>query len=422
MSRPALMEDPLRQACPTIEPPLTDQPTGPDLSGLRVAFVSGNYNYLRDGANRAQNELVGFLLEHGAAVRVYSPTTGRPAFEPVGDLVSVPSTPLPFGRKEYRIALRLSRAIEEDIRAFAPNVVHISLPLFHGRSALKLARRLGVATIAAMHTRFETYPRYYGLQMFERPLLALLRRFYRGCDFVVAPCAAVAEDMKHQGMGENIGVWTRGVDTQAFHPCQRSQDWRDDLGLEPGVPVVAFLGRLVLEKGLDDFVATVSALADRGMVFRTLIIGDGPARADLEQRLPGAAFAGFLHGQALARALASADILLNPSSTEGFSNVTLEAMASGLAVVAADSIGNNNLVVDGQTGALAPPNDIAAFSEALARYVADADLRKAHGEAGRARALQFTWARANAGIADIYMGVLAARKKTAAASATAGRV
>lgn len=386
-------------------------PVAQDLSHLRIAFVSGNYNCLRDGANRAQNMLVRYLLDRGAAVRVYSPTIQTPAFEPAGDLVSIPSSPLPFGRKEYRIAWGLPRAIRQDIAAFAPNLFHISLPLFHGRAALRFARRMGVPVVAAMHTRFETYPRYYGLGFLEPPLLAVLRRFYRGCDHVVAPCEPVAATMRDQGMGDNIGVWTRGVDTAAFHPRHRDLQWRGAQGLAADVPVVAFLGRLVVEKGLADFAATVLALKGRGHRFQTMVIGDGPARDEFERKLGDAAFVGFQHGEGLARALASADVLLNPSSTEGFSNVSLEAMASGVPVVAADAIGNSNLVIDGHNGALVPTADIGGYADAIARYLADPGLRQAHAANARRLAEDFTWDHANRRMAEVYCAALSAVRK-----------
>lgn len=378
-----------------------------DLSKLRIAFVSGNYNCLRDGANRAQNMLVRFLLDRGAAVRVYSPTCDGPAFEPAGDLVSVPSSPLPFGRKEYRIAWHLPRAVREDIAAFAPNLFHISLPLFHGRSALKLARRMGVPAVAAMHTRFETYPRYYGLGALERPLLALLRGFYRNCDRVVAPCQSAAEMMQAQGMGQNIGIWSRGVDSGIFRPDRRDTAWRRAHGFADDLPVIVFLGRLVLEKGLGDFADTVMRLRAKGARFGVLVIGEGPARAEFEQKLGDAVFVGYQQGEALARALASADVLLNPSSTEAFGNVSLEAMACGLPVVAAHAPGNSSIVVDGLTGALVPPGEIESYVQVIGRYLADPALLKAHAFNALARSETFTWDRANEGIVDAYLAALA---------------
>lgn len=379
----------------------------PDLSALRIAFVSGNYNCLRDGANRAQNMLVRYLLDHGAAVRVYSPTCDTPAFAPVGDLVSIPSRPLPFGRKEYRLAWHLSRGVRHDVAAFAPNLFHISLPFLHGSSALKLARRMGVPVVAAMHTRFETYPRYYRLGLFERPLLAALRRFYRACDHVVAPCESAARTMERQGLGTNVGIWTRGVDTDLFSPARRDEAWRRGHGLMGDAPVIAFLGRLVLEKGLGDFAATIARLRAVGEVFRVLVIGDGPARAEFAKALGDGVFVGFQHGEGLARAIASADILLNPSSTEAFGNVSLEAMACGLPVVAADATGNSNLVVDGLTGALVRPGDVDGYVGALRRYLGSSSLRQAHAFNALARSKVFSWDRASEGIARTYLAALA---------------
>lgn len=377
-----------------------------DLSRLRIAFISGNYNCVRDGANRAQNMLVRYLIDRGAAVRVYSPTIDRPAFAPAGDLVSVPSIPMAFGRKEYRVSLTLPAATRADIAAFKPNIFHISLPFFHGKSALALARRMGVPVVGAMHTRFETYPRYYHLGLFERPMIARLRQFYRGCDRVVAPCELAARTMEEQDMGDAIGIWSRGVDQGVFNPGRRDFQWRRSLGFADDEPVVAFLGRLVLEKGLGEFAAAIDRLRGGSAGFRVLVIGDGPARAWFAARLPDAVFAGFQHGPDLGRALASADLLLNPSATEAFGNVSLEAMACGLPVVAADAAGNNSIVIDGRTGALVQPDDIDGYADAIRRYLADPALRLAHGRNALAHSGLFSWDRANAAMVDTYFSVL----------------
>ena len=132
------------------------------VQNLRIALFSGNYNYVRDGANQSLNRLVGYLLRQGAEVRVYSPTVAKPAFEPAGDLVSLPSLPIP-SRAEYRVATGLSRRVRRDLEAFAPNVVHISAPDPAGHRAVSWARERGLPVLASVHTRFETYPRYYNL-------------------------------------------------------------------------------------------------------------------------------------------------------------------------------------------------------------------------------------------------------------------
>jgi hypothetical protein len=125
-------------------------------AGMRVALFSGNYNYTRDGANKALNKLVAHLLAQGADVRVFSPTSRHPAFEPAGELISVPSIALP-GRSEFRVALGLPAAIKDEVRKFRPNIIHLSAPDFLGTAAQRLAREMNVPVVASLHTRFETY-------------------------------------------------------------------------------------------------------------------------------------------------------------------------------------------------------------------------------------------------------------------------
>ncbi|HET7816286.1 MAG TPA: glycosyltransferase, partial [Sphingomicrobium sp.] len=152
-----------------------------DPHDLRIALFSGNYNYVRDGANQALNRLVGYLLRQGAQVRIYSPTTDTPAFEPVGEVVSIPSVPIP-GRSEYRLGLGLSGEARRDLEQFRPNVVHIAAPDIIGHRAVSWARSRGIPAIASVHTRFDTYLAYYHLQWLEPTVRALMRRLYRRCD------------------------------------------------------------------------------------------------------------------------------------------------------------------------------------------------------------------------------------------------
>src|SRR6478609_4330690 len=116
------------------------QPSAVQASDLRVALFSGNYNYVRDGANQALNRLVGYLLRQGVQVRVYSPTVANPAFEPTGDLVDVPAIPIP-GRAEYRLPIALPARVRRDLKRFNPNVVHVSSPDLVGHRAVSWARR-----------------------------------------------------------------------------------------------------------------------------------------------------------------------------------------------------------------------------------------------------------------------------------------
>jgi len=371
---------------------------------LRVALFTGNYNYVRDGANQALNRLVEYLLRQGVTVRIYSPTTDTPAFEPQGDLVSIPSFPIP-GRSEYRVGTGLPRAIRADLRAYRPNIVHIASPDIIGHRAVTWARRNGLPAVASVHTRFETYARYYGLSWLQTVGEAVLRRLYQRCVEIYAPSDSMAAVLTDQRMSKRVRIWSRGIDRGLFHPGRRDMVWRQGLGIGDDEAVVLFVARLVLEKGLDVLAATLDSLAARGGSHRALIVGDGPARGWIEERAPGAIFTGFLKGEDLARAYASADMMFNPSSTETFGNVTLEAMASGLPVVAARATGSLSLVDDGVSGILTTPDDVDASAAALAHYIADPAARAAAGAAGLARAARYDWDAINGAVLDRYLAV-----------------
>lgn len=375
-------------------------------SDLRVALFSGNYNYTRDGANQALNLLVAHLLAAGATVRVYSPTSKHPAFPPTGDLVSVPAIPFPGERGEYKIARGLPRRPRRDLEAFAPNIVHVSAPDFLGQAALRWARRRGIATLASLHTRFETYPRYYGLAVIEPAIVALLRRFYRRVDKVMVPGESMAELLRDWGVETPIGIWSRGMDHDRFSPARRDLTWRRGLGIADTDVALGFLGRLVKEKGLDIFAAVSRELQARGVPHKVLVVGQGPARDWFASQVPQAVFAGFQSGDDLGRAVASMDVFFNPSVTETFGNVTLEAMAAGVPVVAARATGAIDLVDEGVTGYLVPPRDVSAYADAIQRIVAEPALRDSLGAAGHAKAAGYSWEKANQAVLDAYLELL----------------
>jgi glycosyltransferase involved in cell wall biosynthesis len=374
-------------------------------SDLRVALFSGNYNYVRDGANQALNRLADYLLREGAAVRVYAPTTRTPAFPPTGDLVDVPAVPIP-GRWEYRIGVGIPPRVRRDIRNFRPNIFHVASPEITGHRAVTLAHRWDLPVIASVHTRFETYPRYYGCAFLEPVLLALLRRFYRRCDAIFAPSDSMAQLLRDQRMNYDVGIWSRGIDREIFNPGRRDLEWRRSLGIADEVPAIGFVGRLVMEKGLDVFSDAIDRLARRQIPHKVLVVGDGPARDWFERRLPDACFAGFQAGADLGRAVASMDMLFNPSVTETFGNVTLEAMAAGLPVVAAAATGSQSLVADGVTGRLVRPGAIDRFCEALSFYCADEAARLAAGEAGFAVSQHYGWDEVNQELVDAYIRII----------------
>lgn len=374
-------------------------------SDLRIALFSGNYNITVDGANRALNRLVGYFLRQGAAVRVYSPTVDNPGMPPTGDLVSLPSLPIPL-RPDYRLSSGINARIKADLAEFKPNVVHVSAPDVSGHRAIAWAAKQNLPVVASVHTRFETYLPYYHLGFLVPVAVAIQRRFYRRCDALLAPSQSMVDVLLAERMGRDIGIWSRGVDRSIFDPARRDLEWRRGLGIGDGDFVIGFLSRVVMEKGLDVFCDTIDELRKRGVAHRVLVVGEGPARAWFEERLGDGIFVGYQGGIALGRAVASMDAMFFPSETEAFGNVSLEAMASGIPVVAAAATGSENLVNDGQSGRLIEPGNIAGYADALAAYAQDQKLAHSHGAAGELLSRDYDWDKINKAVADTYLRVI----------------
>ncbi|MGY2735708.1 glycosyltransferase family 4 protein [Sphingomonas sp. UYP23] len=380
-------------------------------SDLRVALFSGNYNYTRDGANQTLNLLVGHLLSRGVKVRIYAPTSRKPAFPPTGDLVSAPSIKIPL-RGEYKLTRGMGNRVRRDLAAFAPNLIHLSAPDRLGHKALDYAEKHNIACVASYHTRFETYMSYYGLGFLVPIMIRAQARFYSRVDEVLAPSQMMGEILQDWGVPTPVTRWSRGVNHERFNPARRDLAWRRSLGIADDEIAVGFLGRLVKEKGLDVFAQALRVLDQRGVKYRTFVVGEGPARDWFAQQAPNAVFAGYLTGDDLGRAVASMDVFFNPSLTETFGNVTLEAMAAGVPVVAARASGAVGLIADGVTGLIVPPTDIEGYADALQRFCQDDAFRRSAGAAGHAEAATYQWERINQVVLDTYLKVLERRAGT----------
>jgi glycosyltransferase involved in cell wall biosynthesis len=378
---------------------------GPPDPELRVALFTGNYNYIKDGVALTLNRLVAFLEKRGIPVLIFAPVAAKPAFDSVGEVVPLPSMAIPT-RSEYRVALGFPKSAQERLRAFRPTLIHIAVPDIAGYRALKLAERWGVPVVASYHTRYDTYLRFYGLGIFETLGQRYMRNFYNRVRRVYPPSESMAEIIRREGQSQNVEIWARGVDSGLFSPARRDMSWRQSLGIADDEVAISFAGRLVKEKNTAIFTRVLNALTDKGLKVKPLVIGDGPEMTAMKSTLRNGVFAGFLHGEDLARAYASSDIFFFPSESETFGNVTLEAMASGLPAVNAIASGSNSLVVEGETGHLVSARDEAGLAEKLETLVRDENLRRRMGEAARSRALGFSWDTILSGLIDSYRTVL----------------
>lgn len=378
---------------------------GKSMRGFRLALFTGNYNHIPDGVSLTLNRLVRFLEEHGVEVLVFAPTIESPPMEHVGELVPVPSLAMP-GRPEYRISRLLHAEGRRRLEEFRPDLVHIATPDLLGFSAVRWATKHGLPVVSSYHTHFSSYLPYYRLGWLEPLLLTYFRWFYGKVNQVHVPTPSMIEDLREKKIGRDLRVWARGIDTQRFSPKHRSLDWRREMGIEPDDTVVLFVSRLVWEKNLDLYAEAVRAVSASMNGVRALIVGEGPAREELQERLPDGIFTGHLEGDELSRAYASGDIFLFPSVTESFGNVTLEAMASGLPCIVADAVGSRSLVHHGVNGYHVSPGSAESLAKRLAELVGDPELRRKMGDASRERSLEYTWEQINGQLLDSYLELL----------------
>jgi glycosyltransferase involved in cell wall biosynthesis len=207
------------------------------------------------------------------------------------------------------------------------------------------------------------------------------------------------DELSRRGIRGELRLWSRGVDRERFSPLHRSETWRARIGVGEAVPVVLFVGRLRREKGARRLADLLSWLAARGPSHRAVIVGDGPEERALRRRLPDARFLGRLDGPALGEAYASSDLFVQPSDTETFGNVTLEAMAAGLPVVGVDAPGSRSLIDPGISGLLVAAEDLAPATAGLLR---DPARRRAMGARARERSSAYSWGSALDQLVDQY--------------------
>ena len=375
---------------------------------LRVVLTTGNYNYIKDGVSLTLNRLVEWLESTGIEVLVIAPVAEKPAMKHHGKLLPVPSFAIPT-RGEYRLGYKLTEQLKQEIIDFRPDLFHIAVPDITGHSALKLAEQMGVPAVASFHTRFDDYLQYYRLGFLEPWFRSRLRAFYARCEHLYVPSTSMIDKLAMQGIATNMRLWSRGVDHVRFNPAKRCMGWRREHGIADDDLLIAYAGRLVAEKNMALMSRVFAELGSRGIAHRTILLGDGPEAGWMRKALPETVFAGFLHGDELATAYASADIFFFPSTSETFGNVTLEAMASGLPSVTADATGSSSLVRDGETGFLVPVNRESQMVDRLIQLLENKAMRERFG----ARALEIArseheWDRIFAGLLSDYKDAIGA--------------
>jgi glycosyltransferase involved in cell wall biosynthesis len=295
-------------------------------------------------------------------------------------------------------------AVWRELDAFRPDLIHLAGPAVLGVSGLRYARARRLPVIASYHTHLPSYAPRYRLASLEETLWRLLRRIHNACGATLCPSRATLDLLQVRGF-QRLRLWSRGVDGTLFTPERRSATFRLACCAGETTPLLLYVGRLAREKRIEDLAPVLRALPGAALA----IVGDGPERQALERAFAGlpVTFTGWLRGEELAAAYASADVFVFPSDSETFGNVVLEAMASGLPVVAPAAGGVLDSVVPDETGLLYAPGDRLALIAQTRRYVEDAALRRAHSAAGLESARRRTWQRQQTLLADHYRYLIA---------------
>ncbi|MGS5086577.1 glycosyltransferase family 4 protein [Hydrogenophaga sp. A37] len=287
-----------------------------------------------------------------------------------------------------------------------PDLVHIATEGPLGWSALQAARQLRLPVTSDFRTNFHSYSQHYGLGWLKKPIVAYLRKFHNLTQCTMVPTRALCAELISSGF-ENTRVVARGVDTQMFRPDLRNAALRASWGADEDSLVALVVGRLAPEKNLDVAIQAFDAMRAKHPSVKLVFVGDGPAREALRQRCPQATFVGQRRQDELALFYASADLCLFPSLTETFGNVTLEALSSGLPVLAFDTAAASEWLVHHHSGWLAPVGDAQAYV-ACARELAAHPERIAMARApARGRVVQLDWQQIAAQVEAVFMEVMA---------------
>jgi glycosyltransferase involved in cell wall biosynthesis len=355
---------------------------------VKIAFVTETWLPSTDGVVTRLTATIRELRAAGHDILVIAPKGGEPDFLGA-TVIGVPSIGFPgiYGGKRWGIPLpRIGRYLRE----FEPDVVHVVNPLLMSISAVLAARRQRLPLVASYHTDVARYATYYRLGWLQPVIWWVLRQLHGRAAVNLATSRMTCAQLRDHRI-DRVSLWRRGVDLDLFRPLAVR---------EPADrPTALYVGRIAAEKGLD----RLEPLADPEHKIRLTLVGDGPYRTELARRMaaPTITFTGMLHGHELADTYANADVFVFPSTTDTLGLVLIEALASGLPVIAADSPASRELLRDCPVARLFPPEEADRLPE-LIRDVLSSGSPASLGARARQEAETWSWSAATEQLLDHY--------------------
>lgn len=370
-------------------------------------MVSETYPPEVNGVARTIAIIVEGLRRLGHDLRLVRPRQGpedRALVRPGYDEMLRPGLQIPR-YSQLRMGLPSKAALLQAWKRSRPDVVHIATEGPLGWSALSAARALGIPVATDFHTNFHAYSRHYGVGWIARAVAGYLRNFHNRADCTMVPTDEMAQDLARLGF-EKLRVVGRGVNSTTFSPTRRDPALREQWCASDDVPVALCVSRFAPEKNFPLVLDAYRAMRAVRPDTRLILVGDGPMEEDLKRAGLGIVIAGRLVNGELSAHYASADIFLFPSTTETFGNVTMEAMASGLAVVAYDYAAARQHIVHGRSGMLAPVDDRSGFIEHAATLARDLPRARGLGRHARRVAEPLGWDKVVADFEEVLRGTI----------------
>ncbi|TBR15334.1 glycosyltransferase family 4 protein [Rugosibacter aromaticivorans] len=371
-------------------------------TSLHIALVTETWRPEINGVAMTLGRLTDGLRHLGhrfTLVRPRQHAADIPAAEANLREVLVAGCPIP-GYRGLHFGLPAKARLLNAWREDRPDVIQVATEGPLGGSAIAAARQLNIPVVSEFHTNFHAYSRHYGCGWLEGLVTMHLRRLHNKSAVTLAPTFAVARELTAAGY-RAVRVVSRGVDTALFNPQRRSMALRARWEVSEEQLVVTYIGRLAAEKNLPLVTQAFAAIRQRQPDARLLFVGDGPMRPHLERSDASYIFAGMRRGDDLAAHYASADLFLFPSLTETFGNVTLEALASGLGVLAYDCAAANELIRDGDNGRVVPGNHDDAFIAAALELARNPAMLTTLRERAQASVRHLDWGHISKQLADI---------------------
>jgi glycosyltransferase involved in cell wall biosynthesis len=359
---------------------------------LRIAVVTETWPPEVNGVAMTLAKLVQGLSHRNHDVQLIRPRqtkTDSPMSDSSLEEVLMRGMPIPR-YPELKLGLPSKKTLVKTWTLRRPDVVHIATEGPLGWSALQAAKVLKLPVTSDFRTNFQSYSKHYGVGWLRKPIVAYLRKFHNATACTMVPTRELMRTLSQNGFA-NLKVVSRGVDTKLFNISKRDTSLRTSWGATDDTKVLISVGRIAPEKNLDQVLKIYEALNSTGQAFKLVMVGDGPLKEQFQKRYPEIIFPGMLAQSNLAAYYASSDLFIFPSQTETFGNVTLEALASGIPVLAFDCAAARDWVQTGVNGWLVAENNPEGFAAQAVTIFNSKDLLDQITQSTRQQVVHLDW-------------------------------